>query len=97
MSERDLRAAAPRPDGVAGLLIDEIELQGIFRNPKGGGYVAQVSTRGVRRSYLLREGDQLYDGDVITIDRKEVVFKQVVANPTASKPFREVVMSLPDG
>ena len=95
MSERDLQSAAPRPDGVAGLLIDEIDLQGIYRTSKG--YVAQVSTRGVHRSYLLKEGDQLYDGDVVSIDRREVVFKQVVADPTASKPFREVVMSLPGG
>ena len=92
MKEKDLQAAGPRPDGVPGLLIDEIELTGITRTARG--YVALVSPHGVRRSYMLKEGDQLFDGDVISINPREIVFKQLVQNPTASKPFREVVMSL---
>jgi len=94
VKEKDLQSAGPRPDGVAGLLIDEIELKGIFRTAKG--YVAQVSPRGSRQSYLLKEGDQLFDGDVISISLREIVFKQVVEDPTAPKPFREVVKSLRD-
>jgi Tfp pilus assembly protein PilP len=82
----------PRPEGVPGLLIDEIDLTGIFRTSKG--FVAQVVAANQKRSYLLREGDQLYDGDVVSINREEVVFKQIVQDPTALKPFREVVKSL---
>lgn len=82
----------PRPDGVPGLLIDEIDLTGIFRTSKG--FVAQVVAANQKKSYLLREGDQLYDGDVVSINRSEVVFKQIVQDPTALKPFREVVKSL---
>ena len=47
-----------------------------------------------KKSFLLKEGDQLYDGDVVSINRGEVVFKQIVQDPTALKPFREVVKSL---
>lgn len=82
----------PRPEGVPGLLIDEIGLTGIFRTSKG--YVAQVVAANQKKSYLLKEGDQLYDGDVVSINRNEVVFKQIVQDPTALKPFREVVKSL---
>jgi hypothetical protein len=82
----------PRPEGVPGLLIDEIDLTGIFRTSKG--YVAQVVAANQKKSYLLKEGDQLYDGDVVSINRNEVVFKQIVQDPTALKPFREVVKSL---
>jgi hypothetical protein len=82
----------PRPEGVPGLLIDEIDLTGIWRTPKG--YVAQVSAANLKKSYLLKEGDQLYDGDVVSINKNEVVFKQIVQDPTALKPFREVVKSL---
>ncbi len=82
----------PRPEGIPGLLIDEIDLTGIFRTSKG--FVAQVSAANQKRSYLLKEGDQLYDGDVVSISRGEVVFKQIVQDPTALKPFREVVKSL---
>ena len=56
----------PRPEGIPGLLIDEIDLTGIFRTAKG--YVAQVQAPNKDKSYLLREGDQLYDGDVVSID-----------------------------
>lgn len=82
----------PRPEGIPGLLIDEIDLKGIWRT--GKGYVAQVIATNQKKTFLLREGDQLYDGDVISINRNEVVFKQVVQDPTALKPFREVVKSL---
>jgi hypothetical protein len=81
-----------RPEGIAGLLIDEIDLTGIFRTSKG--FVAQVVAANQKKSYLLKEGDQLYDGDVVSINHNEVVFKQVVQDPTALKPFREVVKSL---
>jgi hypothetical protein len=82
----------PRPEGVPGLLIDEIDLTGIFHTSKG--FVAQVVASNQKKSFLLKEGDQLYDGDVVSINKNEVVFKQVVQDPTALKPFREVVKSL---
>jgi hypothetical protein len=82
----------PRPEGIPGLLIDEIDLTGIFRTARG--FVAQVKAANQAKSYLLKEGDQLYDGDVVSINHNEVVFKQIVQDPTALKPFREVVKSL---
>jgi hypothetical protein len=82
----------PRPEGVPGLLIDEIDLTGIFKTSRG--FVAQVKAPNQAKSYLLKEGDQLYDGDVVKISHKEVVFKQTVQDPTALKPFREVVKTL---
>jgi Tfp pilus assembly protein PilP len=82
----------PRPEGIPGLIIDEIDLTGIFQTSRG--FVAQVLASNKEKSYLLREGDQLYDGDVIRITRQEVVFKQIVNDPTALKPFREVVKKL---
>jgi hypothetical protein len=82
----------PRPEGVPGLLIDEIDLTGIFHTSRG--FVAQVVASNQKKSFLLKEGDQLFDGDVVSINKNEVVFKQVVQDPTALKPFREVVKSL---
>lgn len=92
MKEKDLQSAGPRPDGVPGLLIDEIELRGIWRTAKG--YVAQVWSRGDRKFHLLRQDDELFDGHVVSIAAKEIVFKQVIEDPTAAKPFREVVITL---
>ncbi|HEV7668034.1 MAG TPA: hypothetical protein VGS22_05890 [Thermoanaerobaculia bacterium] len=87
-----LELRGPRPEGIPGLLIDEVDLTGIFKTKKG--FVAQVKAANQNKSYLLRVGDQLYDGDVVEIRPNEVVFKQIVQDPTALKPFREVVKTL---
>jgi len=79
----DLRG--PRPEGIPGLLIDEVMITGIFRTQEG--YVAQVQSAESERSYLLKQGDELYDGDVVRITDNEIVFKQIVQDPTALKPF----------
>jgi hypothetical protein len=88
----ELEVKGPRPEGIPGLLIDELDLTGFFQTPRG--FVAQVQTSKGEKSYLLKEGDQLYDGDVVSVTRTELVFKQVVNDPTALKPFREVVKKL---
>ena len=86
----------PRPEGVPGLLIDEVLITGIIRTPQG--FVAQVQSAEREKSYLLKEGDQLYDGDVMGISANQIVFQQIVQDPTALKPFREVVKVLnPEG
>ncbi len=80
------------PEGVPGLLIDEVDLTGIYRT--SSGYIAQLVSPNKDRSYLVRVGDQLYDGDVVRISQMEVVFKQIVNDPTVLKPYREVVKKL---
>lgn len=85
----------PRPDGIPGLLIDEVTVTGVFRTQQG--YVAQVQSAANEKSFLLKEGDELYDGDVVRITEDEIVFKQIVQDPTALKPFREVVKTLSNG
>lgn len=82
----------PRPEGIPGLMIDEIDLTGIFVTKRG--FVAQVQASNKDKSYLIKQGDQLFDGDVVNITRNEVVFKQNVNDPTVIKPFREVVKKL---
>lgn len=80
------------PEGVPGLLIDEVDLTGIYHTSRG--YIAQLASPSKDRSYLVRVGDQLYDGDVVRISEQEIVFKQIVNDPTVLKPYREVVKKL---
>lgn len=80
------------PEGVPGLLIDEVDLTGIYHTSRG--YIAQLVSPSKDRSYLVRVGDQLYDGDVVRITQQEIVFKQIVNDPTVLKPYREVVKKL---
>ena len=60
-NDRDDAPRGPRPEGVPGLLIDEISVTGVWVTPDGP--VAQVQSTDTPMSFLLREGDQLYDGE----------------------------------
>lgn len=91
-TDRKVPRPEERPDGIAGLLIDELQIQGIFILDSGP--VAQVISSASETSFLIRQGDQLWDGDVLRINLEEIVFKQTVNDPTALKPFREVVKKL---
>lgn len=83
--------AGQRPPGVPGIAIDDVILQGIWRTR--AGYVAQV--RGTdNKSYLLRAGDQLYDGEVLRIAPNEVTFRQNLNDPQSVKPFRDITKQL---
>ena len=85
------RAAGSRPPGIAGIAVDDIVLQGIWKTQ--AGYSAQI--RGSdNKSYLLRAGDLLWDGEVIRIGPNEVTFRQNLNDPQSVKPFRDVTKQL---
>jgi type IV pilus assembly protein PilP len=85
------RAAGSRPPGIAGVSVDDIVLQGIWKTQ--AGYVAQI--RGTdNKSYLLRAGDLLWDGEVIRIAPNEVTFRQNLNDPQSVKPFRDATKQL---
>ncbi len=83
--------AGQRPPGIAGIAIDDVLLQGIWKTR--AGFVAQI--RGTdNKSYLLRSGDQLYDGEVLKISPNEVTFRQNLNDPQSVKPFRDITKQL---
>ncbi len=85
------RSRETRPPGIAGLSVDEMELQGIWKTR--AGWLAQV--RGSdNKSYLLRKGDVLFDGEVIDVKANELTLRQNVNDPQSVKPFRDVVKRL---
>ncbi len=85
------RAAGSRPPGIAGIAVDDIVLQGIWKTQ--AGYAAQI--RGSdNKSYLLRAGDLLWDGEVTRIGPNEVTFRQNLNDPQSVKPFRDVTKQL---
>jgi hypothetical protein len=85
------RSRETRPPGIAGLSVDEMELQGIWKTRSG--WLAQV--RGSDdKSYLLRKGDVLFDGEVIDVKNNELTLRQNVNDPQSVKPFRDVVKRL---
>lgn len=85
------RVAGARPPGIAGIGIDDVTVQGIWKTRSG--YVAQI--RGTdNKSYLLRAGDLLYDGEVTRVAPNEVSFRQNLNDPQSVKPFRDVTKQL---
>ena len=88
---RSDKGGGHRAPGIAGIAIDDVTLQGIWRTR--AGYVAQI--RGTdNKSYLLRSGDQLYDGEVLRIAPNEVTFRQNLNDPQSVKPFRDITKQL---
>lgn len=79
-------------EGINCLSVDEIDVTGVFVTDDGA--VAQVFSTKEGKSFLLRAGDELIDGEVLAVTPEEVVFQQ--DRPTAGglKPFVEVVKKL---
>ena len=83
----------PRPRGIAGMLISEVDLVGIVQKGKGALAFFNGSDN---KGYFLRVGDGLYDGKIIRIDRRTgtVVFRQDINDPRSIKPYRDVTKRL---
>ena len=86
-----LKRKGPRPQGVAGMLVTEIDLAGIVRDGKDGNIAFFMGSD--NKGYFLRVGDGVYDGTLIAIDPKKgaVTFRQQVDDPRRIKPYVDVV------
>jgi Tfp pilus assembly protein PilP len=85
------RGGPQRPPGIAGIAIDDLVVHGIWKTK--AGYVAQIRATD-NKSYLIRAGDLLYDGEVTRVGPNEVQFRQNLNDPQSVKPFREVTKQL---
>ena len=83
----------PRPPGLPGMLIEELKLEGIIQT--SSGILAFVQGRD-KISYIIRPGTKLYNGEVVEILPKKVVFKQQVNDPKQLSPYLEVVREIAD-
>lgn len=84
----------PRPKGVAGMLVTEVDLTGIVHDASGGDLAVFMGSD--NKGYFLRVGDEVYDGTVIAVDPRggTVTFRQQVDDPRLIKPYRDVVKRL---
>ena len=88
--EQVSRIKGPRPKGIAGMLIGEVDLVGTVKDPKGNIAFFHGSDN---KGYFLHVGEELYDGRIIAIDPVggTVIFRQRVDDPRQIKPYRDVV------
>jgi len=77
----------PRPTGVAGLLIGEVNVKGVLRDRDGFLALLQAPDN---KTYTVRVGDKLFDGTVKSINQEKVVFSQNVNDPLSLVKQREV-------
>jgi hypothetical protein len=80
-----------RPDGLPGMLIQEVSLRGIVKTVDG--YIAMIQGTD-NKSYFAREGQRLYDGNIQSIDDAKVLFRQEINDPLRVEKFQTVEKTL---
>jgi len=88
-----LPSPSERPDGLAGLSINEVALRGVVLS--GSAYLAVLEAPD-NKSYIVRANDRLFDGAVKDITAEAVVFLQEVSDPLSLVTEREVRKALRD-
>ncbi|HEX5473259.1 MAG TPA: hypothetical protein VFX12_01250 [Vicinamibacterales bacterium] len=79
--------AADRPAGLAGLLIGDMTVKGIMKDP--GGFLGIVQAAD-NKTYIVHAGDRVLDGTVKSITQEAIVFSQDVNDPLSLVKQREV-------
>lgn len=82
----DLRPDS-RPEGLGGLLINDITVRGIFQAPER---ITAMLEAPDDRTYIVHVNDRLFDGFIRAITLDSVVFSQDVNDPLSLVKQREV-------
>lgn len=92
--ERVKLTKGPRPKGVGGMLVTELDLVGVVRDDHDGNVAFFMGPD--NKGYFLAVGDDVYDGTLIAMDPDagSVSFRQQVDDPRLIKPYRDVVKRL---
>lgn len=78
-------------EGIAGLMIDELELEGIvFAQGEFKALLKGPDTR----PYVVSIGDKVYDGEVVAMDRNSVSFKKSLTVALAGQRDRVIIKTL---
>jgi Tfp pilus assembly protein PilP len=86
---------APRPNCTNGkrcLVIPELVLQGTIKDTSGK--MMAVVANSTKRTYFLRENDQVFQGSVEKITSDSIIFREYVKDPLGRETAREVVKKL---
>ena len=68
------RMVAPKP--TTALLLNEIEIVGISRTPRG--YAAIIEATPIKLSYVIYPGERFYDGQLVAIEDNRLVFRREI-------------------
>jgi len=76
-----------RPDGIAGILCDEVVIRGILKSQDD--WVAMIGSPS-GRTFSIRPGDRLMDGTVRAITAQSVLLSQQSRDPLSTAKPRDV-------
>jgi type IV pilus assembly protein PilP len=80
-------ATMPRPEGLPGVAVSEVAIKGIVQSR--GSYVAMLQAPD-SKTYIVRNGDRLFDATVKAVTADAVVFVQQVNDPLSLVKQREI-------
>ena len=69
-----MNARMPAPKPTTALLLNEIQVIGISRSPRG--YAAIVEATPIKLSYVIYPGEPFYDGQLVAIEDSRLVFRR---------------------
>ena len=69
----DLPSQSERPTGLAGLTVNDVALRGIVFSEDA--YIAVLQAPD-NKTYIVRDGDRLFDGSIQSITAEAVIFMQ---------------------
>lgn len=69
-----MSAQLPPPKATTALLLNEMQVVGIFRTPRG--YAAMVEATPIKLSYVIYPGESFYDGQLVAIEEDRLVFRR---------------------
>ncbi len=82
-----MNAQQPAPKPVTAFLLNEVQVIGIFRTPRG--YAAMVEATPIKLSYVIYPGEAFYDGQLVAVEEGRLVFRRIAQY---SNGKREIVV-----
>src|SRR5262245_33287625 len=66
--------AAPKP--TTALLLNEVQVTGIFRTPRGWSAMVEATVLTPKLSYVIYPGESFFDGQLVAIEEGRLVFRR---------------------
>ena len=74
MAAANAHIAAPKP--TTALLLDEVQVTGIFRTPRGWSAMVEATPLTPKLSYVIYPGEYFFDGQLVAIEEGRLVFRR---------------------
>ena len=76
LAAANAHVAAPKPTSV--LLLNEMQVIGIFRTPRGFAAMVEATPFNPKLSYVIYPGESFFDGQLVAIEENRLVFRRDV-------------------